>query len=62
MPVLDYTYDDCKLMTRAKEMNLPNANSLVEVQKLRRRLGYVSLNLGRSLLLLAFGYMNTFSI
>uniref|UniRef100_A0A1Y1N7U0 Phospholipid/glycerol acyltransferase domain-containing protein n=1 Tax=Photinus pyralis TaxID=7054 RepID=A0A1Y1N7U0_PHOPY len=40
VPVLDYTYDDCRLMTRAKEMNLPHANSLVEIQKLRRRLGY----------------------
>ncbi|KAF5304440.1 hypothetical protein FQR65_LT07970 [Abscondita terminalis] len=39
IPVLDYTYDDCRLMTRAKEMNLPNATALVEVQKLRHRLG-----------------------
>ncbi|XP_017779828.1 PREDICTED: lysophosphatidylcholine acyltransferase isoform X1 [Nicrophorus vespilloides] len=39
VPVMDYTYDDCKLMTRAKEMNLPNANVIVEVQKLRTRLG-----------------------
>lgn len=41
VPVVDYTYDDCKLMTRAKEMNLPFATSLVEVQKLRHYLGYV---------------------
>ncbi|XP_065160949.1 lysophosphatidylcholine acyltransferase-like isoform X1 [Atheta coriaria] len=39
VPVLDYTYDDCKLMAKAKEMNLPNPNDLVEVQQLRTRLG-----------------------
>ncbi|XP_071057495.1 lysophosphatidylcholine acyltransferase 2 isoform X2 [Onthophagus taurus] len=39
IPVLDYTYDDCKLITRAKEMNLPNANCLLEVQKIRHKLG-----------------------
>ncbi|KAI4469851.1 phospholipid acyltransferase [Holotrichia oblita] len=35
---MDYTYDDCKLITRAKEMNLPNANALLEVQKIRHKL------------------------
>lgn len=40
VPVLDYTYDDCKLMTKAKEMNLPCATQLVEVRKLRHKLGY----------------------
>lgn len=39
VPVIDYTYDDCKLMTKAKEMNLPYASQLVEVRKLRNRLG-----------------------
>ncbi|KAK9711134.1 Acyltransferase [Popillia japonica] len=38
VPVMDYTYDDCKLITRAKEMNLPNANALLEVQKIRHKL------------------------
>lgn len=38
VPVSDYTYGDCKLMARAKEMNLPNATSLVEIQKIRHRL------------------------
>lgn len=38
VPVVDYTYDDCKIMRRAKEMNLPCATSLVEVQKLRHYL------------------------
>ncbi|XP_030750011.1 lysophosphatidylcholine acyltransferase isoform X1 [Sitophilus oryzae] len=39
IPVVDYTYSDCKMMTRAKEMNLPFAGSLVEVRKLRKKLG-----------------------
>ncbi|KDR09921.1 hypothetical protein L798_00358 [Zootermopsis nevadensis] len=39
IPVSDYTYDDCRLMTKAKRMNLPFASELVEVQKLRQKLG-----------------------
>jgi hypothetical protein len=42
IPVSDYTYDDCRLMTKAKRMNLPFASGLVEVQKLRQKLGWVS--------------------
>ncbi|XP_060520333.1 lysophosphatidylcholine acyltransferase isoform X4 [Cylas formicarius] len=42
IPVVDYSYNDCKLMTKAKEMNLPLATSLVEVRKLRRKLGLES--------------------
>ena len=42
IPVSDYTYDDCRLMTKAKRMNLPFASGLIEVQKLRQKLGYVS--------------------
>ncbi|KAK4876996.1 hypothetical protein RN001_009502 [Aquatica leii] len=50
IPVLDYTYDDCRLMTRAKEMNLPNATTLVEVQKLRHRLGLDQSNVEENLI------------
>ncbi|XP_019877475.2 lysophosphatidylcholine acyltransferase isoform X1 [Aethina tumida] len=50
VPVLDYTYDDCKLMTKAKEMNLPYATSLVEVRKLRHKLGLDSTNIEESFL------------
>jgi hypothetical protein len=35
--VPDYMYDDCRLMTKAKRMNLPFASGLVEVQKLRQK-------------------------
>ncbi|XP_050300293.1 lysophosphatidylcholine acyltransferase isoform X1 [Anthonomus grandis grandis] len=41
VPVVDYSYSDCKMMTKAKEMNLPFANHLVEVRKLRRKLGLI---------------------
>nr|CAD7604764.1 unnamed protein product [Timema genevievae] len=39
IPVSDYTYDDCRLMTRAKQMNLPCTPCLVEVHRLRTKLG-----------------------
>ncbi|CAH1188598.1 unnamed protein product [Phyllotreta striolata] len=39
VPVTDYCYDDCLMMAKAKQMNLPHAASLVEVNKLRLKLG-----------------------
>ncbi|XP_044735228.1 lysophosphatidylcholine acyltransferase isoform X2 [Chrysoperla carnea] len=39
IPVSDYTYDDCRVITRAKQMNLPWAAGLVEAQKFRQKLG-----------------------
>ncbi|KAJ8894768.1 hypothetical protein PR048_000075 [Dryococelus australis] len=39
VPVSDYAYDDCRLMTKARQMNLPCASGLMEVQKLRHKLG-----------------------
>ncbi|XP_044270507.1 lysophosphatidylcholine acyltransferase isoform X2 [Tribolium madens] len=50
VPVSDYTYGDCKLMARAKEMNLPNSTSLVEVQKMRHRLNLHQSNVEENLL------------
>lgn len=44
MPVSNYTYDDCRLMTRAKQMNLPFAGHLIEMQKLRNTLGLTKTN------------------
>lgn len=41
VPVSDYTYDDCRLMTRAKRLHLPCAPTLPEVAKIRQRLGLV---------------------
>ncbi|XP_077291130.1 lysophosphatidylcholine acyltransferase-like [Arctopsyche grandis] len=42
IPVSDYTYDDCRLVWRAKQLNIPHATSLVEAQKLRQALGLES--------------------
>ncbi|KAJ8909590.1 hypothetical protein NQ315_005907 [Exocentrus adspersus] len=50
IPVVDYTYDDCKLLTKAKELNLPYASSLVEVIKLRRKLGLENANIEEKLI------------
>ncbi|CAH2008949.1 unnamed protein product [Acanthoscelides obtectus] len=49
IPVTDYTYNDCKLMKKAKEMNLPLAPSLVEVRKLRNKLGLDKTNIEETL-------------
>ncbi|EEB14333.1 conserved hypothetical protein [Pediculus humanus corporis] len=45
IPVSNYTYDDCKLMNRAKQMKLPYAGKLVEVQRLRQALGLTESNM-----------------
>lgn len=50
VPVSDYTYDDCKLMLRAKEMNIPQAPHVVEVQKLRHSLGLANTNIEETLI------------
>lgn len=39
VPVADYSYDDCRLMSKAAQNNLPYESGLVEVQKLRAKLG-----------------------
>lgn len=42
LPTSDLTYDDCKLMIRARQMNIPHFNDIVEIEKLRQRIGYAS--------------------
>ncbi|XP_043211274.1 lysophosphatidylcholine acyltransferase 2-like isoform X3 [Amphibalanus amphitrite] len=39
VPVTDYTYDDCRLMSKARSKNLPCETGLVEVTKLMHQLG-----------------------
>jgi len=39
IPVTDYTYDDCRLMSKARSKNLPCETGLVEVSNLSRQLG-----------------------
>lgn len=50
IPVADYTYDDCRLMHKAKLKNLPYQTGLIEFQKLRRRLGLNLKNVEEELL------------
>lgn len=40
LPTSDLTYDDCKLMIRARQMNLPHYDDIVEIEKLRQKIGY----------------------
>ncbi|XP_004924153.1 lysophosphatidylcholine acyltransferase isoform X1 [Bombyx mori] len=39
VPVLDYTYDDCRLIARAKNLGIPGAPCAREVSELRAALG-----------------------
>ncbi|KAJ0178082.1 hypothetical protein K1T71_005905 [Dendrolimus kikuchii] len=39
VPVLDYTYDDCRLIAKAKHLGIPGAANVREVQELRAQLG-----------------------
>ncbi|XP_063363150.1 lysophosphatidylcholine acyltransferase isoform X1 [Cydia amplana] len=39
VPVLDYTYDDCRLIAKAKQLGIPSAPSVREVAELRAQLG-----------------------
>ncbi|CAH2039248.1 unnamed protein product, partial [Iphiclides podalirius] len=39
VPVLDYTYDDCRLIARAKQLRIPGASSAREVSEARHQLG-----------------------
>ncbi|XP_059058060.1 lysophosphatidylcholine acyltransferase isoform X2 [Achroia grisella] len=39
VPVLDYTYDDCRLIARAKQLGIPGAAAAREVSELRAQLG-----------------------
>ncbi|XP_055685445.1 lysophosphatidylcholine acyltransferase isoform X2 [Lutzomyia longipalpis] len=45
LPISDYTYDDCKILTRAKEMNLPFASSIIDIEKLRKSIGLKETNI-----------------
>lgn len=39
LPTSDLTYDDCKMMIRARQMNLPSFQDIVEIEKLRQTIG-----------------------
>ncbi|XP_063983890.1 lysophosphatidylcholine acyltransferase isoform X2 [Diachasmimorpha longicaudata] len=39
IPVSDYTYDDCRIISKAHSLHLSHASSIVEAHKLRYKLG-----------------------
>lgn len=39
IPVSDYTYDDCKIMIKAKDRNMPYSADIVDIEKLRQQIG-----------------------
>lgn len=41
LPTSDLTYDDCKCMIRARQMNLPRFEDIVEIERLRQKIGYL---------------------
>ncbi|XP_076279462.1 lysophosphatidylcholine acyltransferase isoform X2 [Lasioglossum baleicum] len=41
IPVSDYTYDDCRIISKAHQLHMPHASILVEAHKLRNKLGLV---------------------
>ncbi|XP_033328901.1 lysophosphatidylcholine acyltransferase isoform X2 [Megalopta genalis] len=42
IPVSDYTYDDCRIISKAHQLHMPHASILVEAHKLRNKLGLVT--------------------
>ncbi|XP_076620755.1 lysophosphatidylcholine acyltransferase isoform X2 [Colletes latitarsis] len=42
IPVSDYTYDDCRIITKAHQLLIPRASIIVEAHKLRNKLGLVA--------------------
>ncbi|CAK1544860.1 unnamed protein product [Leptosia nina] len=40
VPVLDYTYDDCRLIAKAKQLGIPGGSSIREVAELRCQLKF----------------------
>ncbi|XP_054012367.1 lysophosphatidylcholine acyltransferase isoform X2 [Hylaeus anthracinus] len=42
IPVSDYTYDDCRIISKAHQLHIPRASIIVEAHKLRNKLGLVA--------------------
>ncbi|XP_066591499.1 lysophosphatidylcholine acyltransferase isoform X1 [Prorops nasuta] len=42
IPVSDYTYDDCRIISKAHQLHIPHAPTIVEAHKLRSKLGLVT--------------------
>lgn len=39
IPISDYSYDDCVVMTKAKDMNIPYPADIIEIRRYRQKLG-----------------------
>ncbi|XP_046824005.1 lysophosphatidylcholine acyltransferase isoform X2 [Vespa crabro] len=39
IPVSDYTYDDCRIISKAHQLHIPHASTIIEAHKLRNKLG-----------------------
>lgn len=50
IPVSDYTYDDCRIITKAHSLHLPHASGIVEAHKLRYKLGLQKIKIEEELL------------
>ncbi|MCL4127585.1 UNVERIFIED_CONTAM: hypothetical protein GTU68_036460 [Idotea baltica] len=57
VPVVDYTYDDCRIMHKAQLKNLPCATGLIEFQKLRQTYTNLKLKEVEGVLMDAFAAM-----
>ncbi|XP_046736090.1 lysophosphatidylcholine acyltransferase isoform X2 [Diprion similis] len=44
IPVSDYTYDDCRIISKAHQLNLKHVSTIIEAHKLRYKLGLLQGN------------------
>ncbi|XP_021701052.1 lysophosphatidylcholine acyltransferase isoform X2 [Aedes aegypti] len=49
IPISDYTFDDCKLMSFVKNINMPYPQFIADIEKLRKELGLNKLNVEEQL-------------
>lgn len=49
IPISDYTFDDCKMMTFVKNINMPYPQFITDIEKLRKELGLNKLNIEEQL-------------
>lgn len=51
LPTSDFSYDDCIIMSKAKDMDIPHAADIVEVQKIRKSLNLDEMYFEKDLIL-----------
>ncbi|KAK2579827.1 hypothetical protein KPH14_007513 [Odynerus spinipes] len=50
IPVSDYTYDDCRIITKAHQLHIPHASTIIETHKLRNKLGLATAKIEEEIL------------